>query len=340
MNATTFAADNQPETVDASKCRFALGEVQFMQGEESDSIKHPIRMLARTDQPVNHWYWGRVVHDIEGIQFHGSSIVVDYCHDDREIMGYLDKFEASLGEGFFCEGALVRRPDSMADEVITNAENDVPYEASIFWNPESGMVVEQVNEGATAEVNGFQFEGPGVIIRQCVLHAVSVCPHGHDSGTETQFTNQTANQTVSLTYKEPATMEDGKKTTPEKTDGETQFSNEQVKALLDRVNELETKFAKESDEPQDLETALAQIADLKTKLAAQEKPADTTTDDDAGKSDENKFDLKAEFEAFEKKIEAKFKHGKSSDGNPVSGDGGEGDDKVKFHQVFKMRNGN
>ena len=152
-----FDIDQRPVSADSSVCRFSAGKVKF-EKSEGDSLKHPITMLARSDQPIDHWWWGRIVHDIDGIKFHKESIVIDYCHDDREILGYLD--EQRNDKGLWCSGCLIRKEGSKADEVITNAENDVPYEASIFFDPDTGLVLEHVSQGASSQVNGFTVEGP------------------------------------------------------------------------------------------------------------------------------------------------------------------------------------
>ena len=262
---TSFSTD-LPDFVDSTMTRFKVGNVQFIEGNSDGVVKHPIRMLARTNQPLDHWYWGRIVHDMEGMKFHKDSIVVDYCHDEDKIIGYLDSHGTS-DSGFTCEGALVRIPGGKAEEVIVNGANGVPYEASIYWDPDSGVIVEQIGEGMSSEVNGFTFHGPGVIIRECKLRAVAVCPHGYDMNAETQFTTP-GNRNVKLTYKDGKTMP--KETNPAE-DQPTELTTEQkFEELSKKYDDLEAKFEAskkgEGDEPKDLPAALARIKHLQTQL--------------------------------------------------------------------------
>jgi hypothetical protein len=59
----------------------------------------------------------------------------------------------------------------------------VPYEASIFFGGD-GIKIEEVGEGKMQTVNGRQFDGPGVIIREWPLRGVAICPYGADQNTE------------------------------------------------------------------------------------------------------------------------------------------------------------
>ena len=81
-------------------------------------------------------------------------------------------------------GALVPFKDSdRATEIVYKMKNGVPYESSINFAGE-GIKVQEIGEGEIAEVNGYQFEGPGVIIREWPLRGVAICPYGADSNTE------------------------------------------------------------------------------------------------------------------------------------------------------------
>jgi len=340
--STTFATEKeqgQVESIDVSKCRFNVGPVKFMHDMRDDEVLHPVSILARTDKPLEHWYWGRIVHDISGIKLHKDSIVIDYCHDDHEIMGYLNNFDRE--NGLLCKGALVKRPGSKAEEVCFNAKHKVPYEASIFWDPAHGMVIEEVGQGASVQVNGFTFEGPGVVVRSCLLRAVAICPHGQDMNASTQFSNQ--NQTVSLSYKEAKMTKDGTSATPETKPDEAPVSQTEFNAMKAQFEELQTKFANsqgETEAPKDLPTALAQIEDLKTKLSKQTAAAaDTDTDGDgAGKTPETKLSIEEQFEQMEKRLVAKFAHSANSDSESVSGNGNDdAEGKVKFSGMFRMR---
>lgn len=162
-----------------------------MQLEAAVSNDSPttVRMLARTGQPIDHWFWGRIVHDMAGIS-HKDIIPADYCHTEE--CGFLDKFEVDDQFNLNVAGKLVptSAPDDIARKIIERSKGGVPYEASIDWTGEA--VIEEVFEGFSSPVNGYQFEGPGVIVRQWPLRGVAVCPYGADSNTSTSL-KQTEN---------------------------------------------------------------------------------------------------------------------------------------------------
>jgi hypothetical protein len=157
--------------------------VTFVAESEGDSI--PIRMLARSGQPIEHPYWGRVVHDMSGMKLHKGRIPIDYVHG--EPIGYLDVFEAS-NVGLVVAGRLVATEDPAdpVHRIVARHHGGVPYEASINFGGD-GIRYEFVDEGQSTQVNGFAFEGPGVVIREWPLRGVAVCPYGADMNTESQF---------------------------------------------------------------------------------------------------------------------------------------------------------
>jgi hypothetical protein len=170
-------------TIPATACLFG-GEVEF--GDNGENAKTvPIRMLARSGQPIEHWYWGRVVHDMAGMQLNKKRIPLDYVHGEE--IGYLNKFEAT-NDGLAVSGAIVptSEPSDPAPKVIARQRGGVPYEASINFGGD-GIKCEVIGEGQVTEVNGYQFEGPGIVIRQWPLRGVAVCPYGADMNTESKF---------------------------------------------------------------------------------------------------------------------------------------------------------
>lgn len=145
-----------------------------------------IAMLARTGQPLAHWFWGMLVHDMDGMKLEAARLPVDYCHEEE--CGYLDKFEVDGEFNLRVAGMLVptSAPEDIARKIIERRRGGVPYEASIYFDPED-LVAEEVAERQTARVNGYLFTGPGIILREWTLKAVAVCPHGYDRDTETEL---------------------------------------------------------------------------------------------------------------------------------------------------------
>lgn len=94
-----------------------------------------------------------------------------------------------------------------ASEIIHKARAGVPYEASInFGGP--GIKVEEVAEGRAAQVNGYQFDGPGIIVREWPLRGVAVCPYGADMNTRSELAqDQSIPVTFTQSGKEPPMSE-------------------------------------------------------------------------------------------------------------------------------------
>lgn len=175
---------NSTKKVPAKALQFNLGTCEFA-AAEGDSKNVPVKMVARTGDAINHWWWGKCVHDFAGMQTHKPTLPIDYCHDPCEVLGYLDKFEK--GNDLVVSGSLVPFAEKdRASEIIHKQKTGVPYEASISFY--GGILrIEEVAAGVPVEVNGRKFEGPLTVFRQWDLRGVAICPYGADKMTSTQF---------------------------------------------------------------------------------------------------------------------------------------------------------
>ena len=173
---------NRFKEIPAGACTLCVGD--FAMGSNGENAKTaPVRLIARSGRPIEHWYWGNVVHDLAGMQKHKPRLPIDYAHDAKEVIGYLNKFDIESGD-LVASGALVPFGDSdRATEIIHKMNNGVPYEASINFGGD-GIKIQELGAGEVTEVNGFQFEGPGVVIREWPLRGVAICPYGADMNTE------------------------------------------------------------------------------------------------------------------------------------------------------------
>jgi hypothetical protein len=150
------------------------------------SKKAPVTLLARTGQPIEHPWWGKIVHDMSGMRLHKDRLPIDYNHFEDEVLGYLDKFDTTSGD-LVVSGALTPFNDQdRASEVLFKGREGVPYEASIDFSGD-GLVLEELAPNAVASVNGYQLSGPAVIVRQWPLRGVAICPYGADMNTSAQF---------------------------------------------------------------------------------------------------------------------------------------------------------
>jgi len=172
--------------IPAAACRLEIGPIEFAD-DAADSEEYsarPISMMARTADAIDHWFFGSVIHDMTGLQLHKSTIPVDYNHDEE--IGFLDQFDAT-DDGLRVSGKLT--PTGLdgdpAEKILRRAAAGVPYEASInFAGP---MEIEEVDDDEVVQVNGREFAGPGLVIRNWHLRGVAVTPYGADMNTESTF---------------------------------------------------------------------------------------------------------------------------------------------------------
>jgi hypothetical protein len=234
--------------IPAGACVLAVGEFEL--GDNGENAKTaPVRLVARSGKPIQHWFWGNVVHDLAGMHLHKSRVAIDYVHDEKEIVGYLNKFDSSSGD-LVTSGALVPFKDSdRATEIVHKMRAGVPYEASINFGGD-GIKIEDVPEGMVAQVNGYQFAGPGIIVREWPLRGVAICPYGADANTESASLSGDKSKTYTATVAkaEPNTKEsDMKAETPV-----------EVAALAETPEAVEVKNEIEEQAPVDAVLAEAE----------------------------------------------------------------------------------
>jgi len=188
----------QQRKVPATALRNRIGRFEFSDnGEDTSGI--PFRMVARSGDSIEHWYWGNVVHDLAGMHMHKERLPIDYGHDEKEIIGYADSFDTSSGD-LVVRGMLIpTNSNDRATEVATKAKQGVPYEASINFGGDS-TIIEEIEEGESVRVNGRDFVGPLTIFRVWPLRGIAVCPYGQDANTSTEFA---AGKTVNVSIAKP-----------------------------------------------------------------------------------------------------------------------------------------
>jgi hypothetical protein len=197
-----------PSAVPKEAMRFAMpATMRFADVGEGTDVR-PFSMLARSKAPVDHYYWGRIVHDFAGMQWREQGITIDYTHDFDAVLGYANQF-AITEAGLELSGALiVVEQGDKADEVSKKGKAGVPYESSIDWYG-TDVELEYVPDGVTTAVNDMQFAGPGYVVRKWPLRAASICRYGVDRDTRTQFSeSQSETETVSVFIMTPSTETD------------------------------------------------------------------------------------------------------------------------------------
>lgn len=252
------------DEIPAAACTLVVGHFEL--GDNGETSKtSPFKMVARSGQPIEHWFWGNVVHDLAGMHMHKSRIPIDYVHDAKEIIGYLNHFDADSGD-LVASGALVPFKDSdRATEIIHKSKLGVPYEASINFGGD-GIKVEDVPEGAVAQVNGYQFEGPGVIVREWPLRGVAVCPYGADMNTESAMAFSNNKQVFSASvHSVPEAQQDKGTAMSESVEVEAKVDETAVVELNEQTDETV-----EADKVEEL--AAVEAKPVETEVLAEEPP--------------------------------------------------------------------
>jgi hypothetical protein len=268
--------DNQAskfKSIPSHACILSVGE--FEVGDNGESAKTaPVSLVARSGKPIEHWFWGKVVHDLSGMTINKTRLAIDYCHDDKEVIGYLNKFDSSSGD-LVTSGALVPFKDSdRATEIIHKMKMGVPYEASINFGGD-GIVVEEVPEGVTVEVNGYQLTGEAVIVRSWPLRGVAICPYGADANTEsTAFTS--SNKTFSATVASAIVPE-----VQPPTEETTQMSEASVEVVADKGTEAEKATELEAVKPEEVkaEAQAVEAVAVETVVEEEVEAVESSSDD-------------------------------------------------------------
>lgn len=205
MPDTTTQTRDVPADALRFDCESPLQFAEMQEGGSNERVA--FEMLARSPQPISHWYWGRIVHDMAGMFTRKPTLPIDYCHRGQwsiaDLIGMASEFDADEQNGLTIRGQLVStRGDDVARDVIDKGQAGIPFESSIdFYGP--GLVLEEVGEGASVEVNGYTFEGPGVVARKWPLRGAAVCPYGADSNARAAFAErdqESGDETVAVQF--------------------------------------------------------------------------------------------------------------------------------------------
>jgi hypothetical protein len=119
---------------------------------------------------------GDSIVDISGLRFN-STIPVHRDHDVTKPVGHS---AVEIGERITCNGVF-SVDNEHSREIRGAAKNGFPWRGSIGL---SNMLVEFVEHGQTTEVNGKQWQGPLMVVRQADLDEVSIVTIPGDSNVD------------------------------------------------------------------------------------------------------------------------------------------------------------
>lgn len=197
----------------------ALGEFSTETPDGSVPAPYPITIRARTTGVAYHGFWGRCVHDMAGFIPPTGPVPLDWNHCEDEDIGVADSFTVDA-EGLLVAGRLIPfTAEDRAAEIIYKGREGVPYQASVVLDLEN-LIVTDVPEGSSFEVNGQVFEGPLTVFSQWSIDGVSVLHAGADGSTSLQFSRgdnvefDVTVQTPAPTKEPPPMVDPAPNTTP------------------------------------------------------------------------------------------------------------------------------
>ncbi|MCC7409967.1 MAG: hypothetical protein IT442_18010, partial [Phycisphaeraceae bacterium] len=190
-----------------------------------------------------------VVVDLAGMNIPSQLRPIRVGHNTDQRVGHTTAIRIENGQ--LVAGGLVSCTGRTAQEVVADARNGFPWQASI------GAAVEEFEftpEGRTVVVNGREFAGPVNVVRRSTLGEISFVDLGADGNTSAR---------VAASAKKESQHMDGQD--PRKQDPRKQ--NEQ-----DQPNQDTPQVDAKADQPAVTATAEAvpdPVAEMRTKLAAE-----------------------------------------------------------------------
>ena len=175
--------NGQEETAPIQACLFdRIGEIQF---KDAEADEQRFSIIGYSGEIIpNHWYWGNVAFDLTGMKFAKKRTPVLEEHSTDRRIGFSDKQEIS--DKVLIQGPFLDNETAVA--IFKDMKKGFPMEASLRVLP---SVIEDVEQGASVEVNGKTLKGPGAVFRKSTIEEVSICVFGADANTESRAFNET-----------------------------------------------------------------------------------------------------------------------------------------------------
>lgn len=167
---------NEKLKTSVSACTFNLRELSVVEFADPET-KNRFSIIGYSGDIIpKHWCWGNFAIDLSGLKFAKKKTPVLYRHDRDSRLGFAD--EQIIDKNVRVTGLFLKNDG--AQGIRNDMIEGFPFEASLFVPPSK---VEQISEGASAEVNGKTLHGPGAIFREAVVKEVSLLTFGADGKT-------------------------------------------------------------------------------------------------------------------------------------------------------------
>lgn len=156
------------------------GVVEFAAKAESGGPRR-FKMNAYTGAPVRTWWGDQMIVDLKGLSVGRTKKPILRDHDTGRIAGFSESVEND-GKALSIAGVLSSSTDD-GTEIAQTSDEGFPWQASIGF---SVLRVEEIQAGDSKEINGREFNGPGMVVTKSKLKEASFVPLGADDATSTQ----------------------------------------------------------------------------------------------------------------------------------------------------------
>lgn len=164
-------------------------EVTFAQ-DDGDKKGDHFRIVGYSGGIIkDHWFWGNVGFDLDGMKFVKSRTPVLEEHFQQSRIGFTTKQD--IIDKVIVEGPFLDNEN--AQKLSADIQKGFPMEASLFVEP---SVIEHIKEGETTKVNGNLLKGPGTVFRKSMIWEVSMCVFGADSKTRSSVYADSDNKKI------------------------------------------------------------------------------------------------------------------------------------------------
>jgi len=232
QNKRELDADNAQFTF-ASSLQFAFTADQT----KPEARKRTFSGVAYSGEVIsNHYYWGNVVFDLTSMSVPDKlPALIDHDRDKRA--GYADS--SSIGPGGLVVSGILMSNDH-GKSVANDSDEGFPWQMSVHINPGS---IEEVQPGASIEVNGKMHTGPLTVFRNSRISEVSFTATGWDPNTSAAAMSRGGDQPPQgETAMDLKTLQD-RVAALEAENGTLQASKQALETKLSEANEALAKFS-------------------------------------------------------------------------------------------------
>lgn len=237
-------------------------DIQLAAGENEDP--NVVSMTAYSGTILKgHWLWGDLAIDVEGIQFSKKRIPILEQHDLSRKVG-VSNFKPKTDSGKVEFEKINLLSNETAQEFKQNLDDGFPYQASMGLRP---LVIEELSEDQTAEVNGVKMKGPGTIFRKSQFKEASVCVFGFDEDTGvSSLSDEMEEFDVEILNLSDDSSNNGENNIPNNTEGDNMTLEQLKEQYPDLYREIEGKFTEKDNKINDLNTQVTNLTQERDNL--------------------------------------------------------------------------